>query len=469
MIRLFLLPQENETKFSKMENWRYSQTHNAILGPSGEMLTEDELVYLEEQIQNVSVLRDAVGYELELARLVEELRNILPPPIVHITVNNHHGNAEGRVRLPVWCARIPGIVTKVTLLMSDHTDGFKMPESDLATVFSQNSERRDPSKGRRTAIESEILEFGVSVRSLKTTFENLEDLESGSRLEEPPKGHPEEHLEEPPEETPKNVIESTSLRKERIVVLFLGHWKKSAYAATLKIALKKLSTEPKTSVDATPKKLIEQGSLGHFFKQRSAVSKMIGNWRSMISIVPSRQIRRLTRQQVVYSPEQFLPRLNGAPFDYHDLTLDLFMLGYFHILEQELSPDERKMRHLLCFEVFDHLGRFSWDTVRDFHHAVIRDIQDGKRDWNDGFEDIKVGFFGPSASQAEETDLETRAPPEVRTIVPKVIVQTPTPDEDDVRSRSADFTNLSNEEICRYIDRSFAFWKEKEAEIFHFE
>jgi len=25
---------------------------------------------------------------------------------------------------------------------------------------------------------------------------------------------------------------------------------------------------------------------------------------------------------------------------------------------------------------------------------------------------------------------------------------------------------FSNEDICRYIDRSFSFWKEKEAELF---
>lgn len=154
--------------------------------------------------------------------------------------------------------------------------------------------------------------------------------------------------------------------------------------------------------------------------------------------------------------------------EYDGLTLDLFMLGYFHILELELPVDERKMRHLLCFEVFDHVGSFSWETVRDFHKAVIQDIEAGNREWKDGFEDIKVKFFGNAVSQSESAaEAVKHSLPEIRK-VPKVIVQTPTPDEGSVY-RGTDISSFSNEEICRYIDRSFAFWKEKEAEIFDFE
>ena len=188
---------------------------------------------------------------------------------------------------------------------------------------------------------------------------------------------------------------------------------------------------------------------------------------------------RLHRQQALYSPEQFLPRVEGVAVDYDSLTLDLFMLGYFHILEQELPADERKMRHLLCFEVFDHLGCFTWETVRDFHKAVITDIQAGGREWKDGFDDIKTRFFGSAAVPAVETEaaareeeaaaaaVEKRVLPEVRQ-VPRVIVQTPTPDEGALNA-GTDISSFSNEEICKYIDRSFAFWKEKEAEIFYFE
>lgn len=154
--------------------------------------------------------------------------------------------------------------------------------------------------------------------------------------------------------------------------------------------------------------------------------------------------------------------------EYDNLTLDLFMLGYFHILELELPVDERKMRHLLCFEVFDHIGSFPWETVRDFHKAVMQDIEAGNREWKDGFEDIKTKFFGNAVSQCEcSTEKEKMTSLEFRP-VPKVIVQTPTPDEGVLHSGS-DISSFSNAEICKYIDRSFAFWKEKEAEIFDFE
>ncbi|KAG9277758.1 espin-like protein [Astyanax mexicanus] len=506
--------KENGHRYAKMDSWRYSQAHNAILGPFGELLTEDDLIYLEKQIKSVSMQKNCEGYEMELARLAEELRNILPAPIVNITVNTQYKNLSTQIPLPVWCNRISGIVKSMSLLMTNLTDQpyCKMPNTELVSVFSQNFERQNLARGRREKIENEIHEFGVSVRNLKSNFENqdipaVEDSEGKGLqvqhkepVENGSSGTLENHEHEPEPEHPaaaevihedfvvgydegNDVIETTSLRKERIVVLFLGHWKKSAYTVTVKNAQRKHSMDSqkivddhgsnklhrKASLDISPKKMMENGSLGNFFKQRSTINKMIGNWRSMISIVPSRQIRRLNRQQALYSPEQFLPRVDGAPVDYDTLTLDLFMLGYFHILELDLSPDERKMRHLLCFEVFDHVGRFSWETVRDFHKAVIQDIEAGNREWKDGFEDIKIRFFGEASNQPDQPADQEKIPPVEIRPVPKVIVQTPTPDEGEILSRNSDITSLSNDEICQYIDRSFAFWKEKEAEIFDFE
>ncbi|XP_022056969.2 espin-like protein [Acanthochromis polyacanthus] len=497
--------KENGNRYAKV-SWRYSQAHNAILGPSGELLTEDDLIYLEEQIANVSMQRNCEGYELELARLAEELRHILPAPIVNITVNTQFRNFSSQVPLPVWCGRISGIVKSMSLLMTNLTDQpyCKMPNTDLITVFSQTPHRQNSTRGRRERIEDEIHQFGVSVRTLKSNFETqnsslpdepVEDvLFSSSTQLEAPKTDKQSKVLSPTRETDQNsdsgidydenvadVLETTSLRKERIVVLFLGHWKKSAYTVTLKskdAAERKMSggnlemgdksgSGCGGSMESAQSKMLNS-SLGHFFKQRSAVNKMLGNWRSMISSVPSRQIRRLHKQQALYSPEQFLPRLDGVPVEYDSLTLDLFMLGYFHILELELPVDERKMRHLLCFEVFDHVGSFPWEMVRDFHKAVIQDIEAGNREWKDGFEDIKVKFFGNTVSSPESTvDVVKHSLPEVRR-VPKVIVQTPTPDEGMLYG-GTDISSFSNEEICKYIDRSFAFWKEKEAEIFDFE
>ncbi|XP_034531926.1 espin-like protein [Notolabrus celidotus] len=497
--------KENGDRYAKV-TWRYSQAHNAILGPSGELLAEDDLIYLEQQIANVSMQRNCEGYELELARLAEELRHILPAPIVNITVNTQFRNFTSHVPLPVWCGRISGIVKSMSLLMTNLTDQpyCKMPNTDLITVFSQTPERQNSIRGRRERIEDEIQQFGVSVRTLKSNFET-QSLPLSHELKEAVVLSPSPQLEaieseeqpevlSPAQETDQNsdsgidndenvtdVQETTSLRKERIVVLFLGHWKKSAYTVALKskdAAERKMSggdsgtgikcgSVSSVSEESAQSKMLNS-SLGHFFKQRSAVNKMLGNWRSMISSVPSRQIRRLHRQQALYSPEQFLPRLDGVPVEYDNLTLDLFMLGYFHILELELPVDERKMRHLLCFEVFDHIGSFPWEMVRDFHKAVMQDIEDGNREWKDGFEDIKVKFFGNTVSQSESSaEVVKHILPEIRQ-VPKVIVQTPTPDEGMLHS-GTDISSFSNEEICKYIDRSFAFWKEKEAEIFDFE
>ncbi|KAK6478495.1 espin-like protein [Huso huso] len=532
--------KENGNKYLQMEGWRYSQAHNAILGPFGELLTEDDLIYLEKQIENVQMKKKCQAYESELARLAEELRTILPAPIVNITVNTQfmHQNAgkDGHISLPVWCNRISGIVKSMSLLLANLNENkenkeiSKMPNTELATVFSQRPERKNSTRGTKEKVEIEIQQFGVSVRNLRSNFErqsptkertspfeedSKEDIIEEYRPEspavaseaethttstiDPPNQLGEEdqsYLSQPDdtsdsgigsEEAPTEgnispVQESTSLRKERIVVLFLGHWKKSAYTMTLKIkdikrkqslagqAATEQVEEKAEQESGQSKRNMENGKLGHFFQQRSAINKMIGNWRNIISHVPSRQIRRLNRQQITYSPEQFLPRVNGAPLDYHSLTLDLFMLGYFHILELELPPDERKMRHLLCFEVFDHLGKFSWETVRNFHKAVIEEIDAGSREWKDGFEDIKLKFFGNVQNQPLEATDSAKQPIATVRQVPKVIVQSATPDEEEdlIRKSGSDLSSFSNDEICKYIDRSFAFWKEKEAEIFDF-
>lgn len=322
-----LLLQENGNRFAKV-SWRYSQAHNAILGPSGELLTEGDLIYLEQQIANVSMQKNCEGYELELARLAEELRHILPAPIVNITVNTQFGNFTNKVSLPVWCGRISGIVKSMSLLMTNLTDQpyCKMPNTELITVFSQTSDRKNSTRGRREMIEDEIHQFGVSVRTLKSNFEtqNLSllaepseahMLTSSTQFEAPESGKQAKGLN-PVAEIDQNsdsgidydtnvpdVQETISLRKERIVVLFLGHWKKSAYTVAVKskdAAERKISGENpdmgdrsgrRSSIESAQSKMMNS-SLGHFFKQRSAVNKMLGNWRNMISSVPSRQIRR---------------------------------------------------------------------------------------------------------------------------------------------------------------------------------
>lgn len=487
-----------------MDGWRYSKVHNAILGPFGELLTEDDLVYLEGQIETVSLQKKCQAYERELTRLAEQLQTLLPAPIVNITINTQFQQKPevmDTLALPIWCNRISSIVKSMSLLLNNLSDKrvedgiSKMPNKELASVFSTQPERH---KGKQEKVEMEIQLSGVSVRNLRSTFEGqIGNIYPFSGMLNNMSGSKQLNVSSPSQsgfilnqdlkldndcslnskhttsEELAKVLETTSLRKERIVVLFLGHWKKSAYAISMRAKTKQdLDTQKSAETYIkghsvpTPVPQSTGGSLYHLYRQRTAIAKMIRNWRAINSGVPSRQIRSLQKKMVTYSPEHFLPRVSGAPMPYESLTLDLFMLGYFHILEQDLPADERKMRHLLCFEVFDHVGDFSWETVRDFHRAVLREIEDGKRQWKDGFEDIKARFFGTKKKVSASRSLKET---EVRT-VPRVMVEDVVQDEGSHRAdESTDWSCFTNDEICKYIDRSFVFWKEKEAEMFDFE
>ncbi|XP_073347775.1 espin-like protein [Pagrus major] len=498
--------QDTANGCTPVDGWKYSQTHNAVLGPFGELLTDDDLVYLQQQIETVSLQKRCQAYELELTRLTEELRSILPDPIVNISLNKEvlqQMDAEGKIQftLPVWCSRVSEIVKSMSLLVANLTQtteeggerritssGCRIPLIGMASAFSHRLETNSYSRARRERVEREIQQSGVSVRNLRSNFEGQigaiypfagvvkggpvmfgasgvnnqnanTSLNCGSNNCDPPK-------------TRIPVMETTSLRKERIVVLFLSHWKKSAYAISVRAARQRQGQETVSGrvTGASPPQRIT--SMFQFCQQRGAVDKMLNSWRNKLEL---KDVQKSSLSfsnssqnpppQEAYSPEQFLPDVDGVAVSHDSLTLDLFMLGYFHILEQELSPEERKMRHLLCFEVFDHVGSFPWEVVRDFHKAVLQEIRAGSRQWSDGFEDIKVRFFGDSRPCRCPSPSPSSLLSDSR-LVPKVIVQTATPDE---CGSDTDFSCFNNEDICKYIDRSFAFWKEKEAELFDFE
>ncbi|XP_035994066.1 espin-like protein [Fundulus heteroclitus] len=519
-----------------VDSWKYSQTHNAILGPFGELLTEEDLVYLQHQIESVSLQKRCQAYELELTRLTEELKAILPDPIVNISLNKEalqKMDSEGKshLTLPVWCDRVSEIVKNMSLLVANLTktqakesdwgmvggmvegmkdlqanrvvseidldSGFmqkgkekertpagassecRMPNIRGTSAFSQRLESSSCSREQREKVEREIQQSGVSVKNLRSNFEGQIGsiypfagvVHGAQRLKSknwvvPSAGNSDDvntHLGalKPCEA----VVETTSLRKERIVVLFLSHWKKSAYAISMRAARQRQEklAAPGNVTTALPKQ--KTHSLFRFCKQRGAVDKMVNSWRNKLELKYDLKSHLASKNpcdsHVTFSPEQFLPEVNGVTMSHDSLTLDLFMLGYFHILEQDLSAEERKMRHLLCFEVFDHVSFFPWEKVRDFHKAVLQEIQSGRRQWSDGFEDLKVRFFGESTPcrcpSSFLPDFEA---------VPKVIVQNATPEES---GSDAEFSCFNNEDIFKYIDRSFAFWKEKEAELFNFE
>ncbi|XP_029970916.1 espin-like protein [Salarias fasciatus] len=493
--------------YTPVDGWKYSQAHNAVLGPFGELLTEEDLVYLQQQIESVSLQKRCQAYELELTRLTEELRAILPDPIVNISLNKEvlqQMDSEGKMHLalPVWCSRVSEIVRSMSLLVAnlpqsatldgergivEASSGCRIPHIGMASAFSHRLESNSYSRARRERVEREIQQSGVSVRTLRTNFEGQigciypfagvakggQALQSQATPTGTPAGNNTSkslscelsHCEAPKKLVP--VIETTSLRKERIVVLFLSHWKKSAYAISVRAARQRQGqvAAPGRMTAAQPQQKIT--SMFQFCKQRSAVDKMLNSWKHKMEFkdacLSSPDVSQNHNPRVIYSPEQFLPDVDGVAVSHDSLTLDLFMLGYFHILEQELSPEERKMRHLLCFEVFDHVGSFPWEKVRDFHRAVLQEIQAGRRQWSDGFEDIKARFFNESKSCCCQSSSQLL--PDTR-LVPKVIVENATPEES---GNDTDFSCFNNEDICKYIDRSFAFWKEKEAELFDFE
>lgn len=201
------------------------------------------------------------------------------------------------------------------------------------------------------------------------------------------------------------VQECIEMRKERIVFLFLEHWRKYTISESYRTKYTgrrenhsdigwEEYNQFTTQIDKEMQS--EDDKLLLFMKSKQVVGNLIGHWRTIMSQVPSRQIRRLSRAQMMYWPEQFLPHIKGSPVGYESLTLDLFMLGYFQLLEMNMSRSERKFRHLLCYEMFDRLGSHKWEVIRQFHKEVMEDIEKGKRDWADGFEEIKVKYFGAS-------------------------------------------------------------------------
>ncbi|XP_068270577.1 LOW QUALITY PROTEIN: espin-like protein, partial [Nyctibius grandis] len=298
--------------------------------------------------------------------------------------------------------------------------------------------------GAQLDAQREILGCGVSVRSLKANYEGsggaptaLPRVTKPKRAQAPGSarqpvleeeyrdGAPQRSWPAPPE--PSSPRERAEARKERAVVLFLEHWRKRALAAA-----------------PGEEWLWRPG------RRWPAAGRLLARWRSVARRVPGRQVRRLSRAAVLYWPQHFLPHVGGSPVPHDSLPLDLFMLGYFQLLEMPLSPEERRFRHLLCYEMFDRLGSHSWHCVRRFHRAALERVEAGHRRWLDGFEDLVQEFFGDGPAAAAESLPE---PP------------TAAPGREGVAVPVPELGEFSEEDVCRFIDRSFSFWKEKEAEL----
>ncbi|KAM8954495.1 espin-like protein [Pelodytes ibericus] len=487
---------------AKQDEWRYSRARSAILGPYGELVTEEELRMFDGQMEGLRRQRECQQYEQELNRQVRQLQALLPTPLVNVSVNTQllHQWED-----PDWCTCMSNVVTSMNQLLST-----TMPIESKEVVKTRRNRSPSPSPMR------ELLQCGVSVRRLKGLFEKNQQPSGQSRVKQTTVKTEREDASDSgiisleSSSLRDSPVPPRTLRKERIVLLFLSHWKRSAYSlqkirgssnvethaptnenGTYKDTLHANSDPIKTQraeendaeVENTPgnktsnghilgsatqvktlqnnlntngaaevshnggnnDELIKNGQdisegeatprlgglLDQLLRQRTTVQRLIGSWRSVPASVPQSS----GNQTIIQSPEHFLSATHSQTSQNQDsLTLDLFMLGYFRLLEQELPEEERRMRHLLCFEVFDQLGRHGWSTAREFHCTVLEEIATGRRTWSDGFEDIKARFFGPDAEQKEE------------------------------RSNNSQISD--SQDICQCIERSFTFWKEKEAEIF---
>ncbi|TRZ23445.1 hypothetical protein HGM15179_003600 [Zosterops borbonicus] len=435
-------PSEVADRLSPQDagSWSFSASHQAVLGPFGELLTEADLHQLERAVESLRLRRRGEVYQSELRRLVRELRALLPAPLLSISVRSPPPS-PGQP-LPLWCSRLAGAVNSLAALLGN-AEGLWGPRAAApapaaasalpAATSALPAAGGHPREPGGSLAQREIRQCGVCVRSLRGAFEPAWGAagsapagggeaeaasDSGISCEEAFSdgggGSPRQGKGSEPGP------EWGSLRKERIVMLFLSHWRRSAYAP-----LQPSAGEPRAAAGSGAR------AAARLARQRAAIQRLLSGWRDAASRRPPPPPPART----LLSPEQFVSAAGGGPADYDSLSLELFMLGYFRILEQDLSPEERRGRHLLCFEVFEQLGRHGWRAVRDFHRAVIEEIAAGRRGWRDGFDDIKARYFGTWPGPAQRHG--------------------PAGEDGD--------------EICRYIDRSFAFWKEKEAEIFSLE
>ncbi|XP_059711962.1 espin-like protein [Haemorhous mexicanus] len=410
-------------------SWSFSPSHQAVLGPFGELLTEADLHQLEMAVESLRLRRRGEVYQGELRRLVRELRALLPAPLLSISVRSPPP-APG-LPLPLWCGRLAGAVNSLAALLGN-AEGLQGPRAAVTAPVATcalPAAGGHPREPGGSLAQREIRQCGVCVRSLRGAFEPA----WGAAGSAPAGGGEAEAASDSgisceeafsdggsPRQGKRPGPEWGSLRKERIVMLFLSHWRRSAYAP-----LRPAAEDPRETAGSGAR------AAARLARQRAAIQKLLSGWRDAASRRPPPPPPART----LLSPEQFVSAAGGGPAEYESLSLELFMLGYFRILEQDLSAEERRGRHLLCFEVFEQLGRHGWRAVRAFHRAVIDEIAAGRRGWSDGFDDIKARYFGTLHSPAQRPGQPAE----------------------------------EGDEICRYIDRSFAFWKEKEAEIFSLE
>ena len=77
---------------------------------------------------------------------------------------------------------------------------------------------------------------------------------------------------------------------------------------------------------------------------------------------------------------------------YNDLDLPLFVAGFLESVKTEITQNHElaiiKLEHMISLMYLNKV--YEWSKVRDFHAAVLREIELGNKQWTDSFLDIEL-------------------------------------------------------------------------------
>ena len=84
--------------------------------------------------------------------------------------------------------------------------------------------------------------------------------------------------------------------------------------------------------------------------------------------------------------DAFWPHLHvrapgGEPLSYESLTLPLFLQGYTQVMKDTKNKTLRSLMLDHLHDLSADAATFPWDWVRDFHAAVLTDMERGKSTW----------------------------------------------------------------------------------------
>ena len=237
----------------------------------------------ERAVESLRLRRRGEASQGELRRLARELRALLPAPLLSITVRSPPP-APGQP-LPLWGGRLAGAVSSLAALLA-HAEGARVASpAAAAPPAAAGGQPREPAG---SLAQRESRQCGVCVRSLRGAFEPGSKWgaaegkaaggsgaeaasDSGISCEEAVAdggGSP------GPGPGPGPGPERGSLRKERIVMLFLSRWRRSASGPA--------PGDPRGEAAGTG-----EGGAARLARQRAAIQRLLGGCRNAASRRPS--------------------------------------------------------------------------------------------------------------------------------------------------------------------------------------